>query len=137
MVFNKITNNKIEIEKKSGIPASYMLGQVISFFLLPLYTRYLTPDDYGVIAMLGILSVLQVPRRSAWLTLGAGLALLGLLGTSARADLLAHLFGFASGVAEGWALRRLAPPRRSLLQPAIALLAALPIVLAWWRALAA
>jgi len=91
----------------------------------------------AVFGALGTLSVLQVPRRSAWLTLGAGVALLGLLGTSARADLLAHLFGFAAGVAEGLALRRLAPPRRSLLQPAIALLAALPIVLAWWRALAA
>jgi rhomboid protease GluP len=91
----------------------------------------------AVFGALGTLSALQVPRRSAWLTLGAGVALLGLLGTSARADLVAHLLGFSAGVAEGLALRRLAPPRRSLLQPAIALLAALPIVLAWWRALAA
>jgi hypothetical protein len=63
-------------------------------------------------------------------------ALLGLLGTGARADLLAHLFGFAIGVTEGFAVRRMAPPRRSLRQPALALLAVAPIVLAWWRAMA-
>jgi len=90
----------------------------------------------AVFGALGTLSALQVPRRSAWLTLGAGVALLGLLGTGARADLLAHLFGFAVGVAEGLAVRRRMPPRRSLLQPALALLAALPVILAWWRALA-
>jgi membrane associated rhomboid family serine protease len=90
----------------------------------------------AVFGALGTLSALQVPRRSAWLTLGAGGALLGLLGTGARADLLAHLFGFAAGVTEGLAVRRMAPPRRSLLQPAIALLAVAPIGLAWWRALA-
>jgi hypothetical protein len=63
-------------------------------------------------------------------------ALLGFLGTGARADLLAHLFGFTAGVAEGLAVRRMTPPRRSLRQPAIALLAVTPVALAWWRALA-
>ncbi len=90
----------------------------------------------AVFGALGTLSALQVPRRRAWLTLGVGVALLGLLGTGERADLLAHLFGFAVGVTEGLAVRRMAPPRRSLRQPAIALLALTPIVLAWWRALA-
>jgi rhomboid protease GluP len=90
----------------------------------------------AVFGVLGTLSALQAPRRGAWVTLGAGVALLGLLGTGARADLLAHLFGFAVGVAEGLAVRRMMPPRRSLLQPALALLATVPIVLAWWRALA-
>jgi rhomboid protease GluP len=89
----------------------------------------------AVFGALGTLSALQVPRRSAWLTLGVGVALLGLLGTSARADLLAHLLGFAVGVAEGLAVRRMTPPRRSVLQPAIALLAFAPVALAWWRAL--
>jgi membrane associated rhomboid family serine protease len=89
----------------------------------------------AVFGALGTLSALQVPRRSAWLTLGVGVALLGLLGTGARADLPAHLFGFAVGVTEGLAVRRMTPPRRSLRQPAIALLAVAPIVLAWWRAL--
>ncbi len=90
----------------------------------------------AVFAALGTLSALQVPHRSAWLTLGGGVALLGLLGTGERADLLAHLLGFVVGVAEGLAVRRMTPPRRSLLQPAVALLALTPIVLAWWRALA-
>jgi rhomboid protease GluP len=89
----------------------------------------------AVFGALGALSALQVPRRSAWLTLGGGVALLGLLGTGARADLPAHLFGFAVGVTEGLAARRMTPPRRSLRQPAIALLAFAPIVLAWWLAL--
>jgi membrane associated rhomboid family serine protease len=88
----------------------------------------------AVFGALGILSMLQVPRRSAWLTLGAGVALLGLLGTGARSDLLAHLFGFTFGLLEGLALRRMSPPRASLLQPAIALLAVLPIAFAWWTA---
>jgi rhomboid protease GluP len=90
----------------------------------------------AVFGALGTLSALQVPRRGAWLTLGAGVALLGFLGTGVRADLLAHLFGFAVGVAGGMAVRRMTPPRRSLLQPAIALLAVASIVLAWWRVLA-
>ena len=90
----------------------------------------------AVFGALGTLSALQVPRRSAWLTLGVGVALLGLLGTGERADLLAHLLGFAVGVTEGLAVRRMTPPRRSLLQPAIAILALAPVVLAWWRALA-
>jgi membrane associated rhomboid family serine protease len=89
----------------------------------------------AVFGALGTLSALQVPRRGAWLTLGVGVALLGLLGTGARADLPAHLFGFAVGVTEGLAVRRMTPPRRSLRQPAIALLAVAPVVLAWWQAL--
>ena len=90
----------------------------------------------AVFGVLGTLSALQAPRRGTWVTLGAGVALLGLLGTGARADLLAHLFGFAIGVTEGLAVRRMTPPRRSLRQPALALLAVAPIVLAWWRAMA-
>ncbi len=31
--------------------AGGMIGQVISFILLPVYTRYLTPEDYGILAM--------------------------------------------------------------------------------------
>ncbi len=90
----------------------------------------------AVFGALGTLSALQVPRRGAWLTLGVGVALLGFLGTGARADLLAHLLGFAAGVMLGLPFRRMAPPRRSLLQPAVALLAVAPVLLAWWRAFA-
>jgi rhomboid protease GluP len=90
----------------------------------------------AVFGALGTLSALQVPRRRAWLTLGVGVALLGFLGTGARADLLAHAFGFAAGATEGSAVRRMKPPRRSPLQPAIALAAVAPIAIAWWLALA-
>jgi len=90
----------------------------------------------AVFGALGVLSALQVPRRRAWLTLGVGVALLGMLGTGAHTDLLAHLLGFATGVAEGLACRRLRPPSRSICQPGLALLAAAPMALSWWRALA-
>jgi membrane associated rhomboid family serine protease len=90
----------------------------------------------AVFGALGTLSALQVPQRGAWLTLGAGVALLGLLGTGAQSDLLAHLAGFAAGVAEGLAARRMWPPRRSLTQAVLALLAIVPVGLAWWGTLA-
>jgi membrane associated rhomboid family serine protease len=78
-------------------------------------------------------ALVRSPSRrpgAAWLTLGAGVALLGLLGTGERSDLFAHLFGFAAGVAQGLALRRAAPPRRSPAQPVLALAAAAPLA-AW------
>jgi O-antigen/teichoic acid export membrane protein len=37
------------------------LGQLISFVLLPFYTRALSPYDYGVLAMLGILTTVTAP----------------------------------------------------------------------------
>jgi len=89
----------------------------------------------AVFGALGALSALEVPRRRAWMTLAMGAALLGILGTGARADLLAHLAGFAAGAAGGASLRRARPPRRSPWQPALALAAAAPLALAWWRAL--
>jgi membrane associated rhomboid family serine protease len=39
--------------------------------------------------------------RRAWLPMAAGLALLGFVGASPNADLLAHLFGFGCGLAIG------------------------------------
>lgn len=35
---------------------SKILGQLISFFLIPLYTSYLSPDDYGILSIIGITS---------------------------------------------------------------------------------
>jgi rhomboid protease GluP len=90
-----------------------------------------------VFGAVGVLSALQVPGRRAWLTLGAGVALLGLLGTGQRADLFGHLFGFLAGVMEGLALRRASPPRRSPLQPALAAAAIAPLAGGWWWALTA
>ena len=90
----------------------------------------------AVFGALGILSAMQAPGRRAWLTLGAGVALLGFLGTGARADLIAHLFGFLCGALQGLLLRRRKPPPRSRAQPLVASLALVPIVAAWVRALA-
>jgi len=42
-------------------------------------------------------------RFQIWLPLGAGLALLAFLGASTHTDILAHLFGFLSGVSLGFA----------------------------------
>ena len=36
-------------------------AQLIGFLLLPLYTKYLTPEDYGILAMLTIVTALFVP----------------------------------------------------------------------------
>ncbi|MEN8245901.1 MAG: rhomboid family intramembrane serine protease, partial [Thermodesulfobacteriota bacterium] len=63
----------------------------------------------AVFGALGILSAWQVMRRArkpeqrlkALMPLGAGLALLGFMGSSAHADILAHLFGFCSGITIG------------------------------------
>lgn len=45
--------------------AVYGIGQVlnrsIGFLLLPLFTAYLTPADYGIIALLGVISFLVLP----------------------------------------------------------------------------
>ena len=89
----------------------------------------------AVFGALGTLSALQAPGRRAWITLGAGVALLGFLGTGGKADLLAHLFGFVAGALQGALLRRVRPPRRSPLQPLLALAALGPLLWAWSRAL--
>jgi len=48
--------------------ASSVLRQIIAFFLLPIYTSYLTPEDYGITAMLGILVVLFIPLANLGMT---------------------------------------------------------------------
>ena len=65
----------------------------------------------AVFAVIGLLAALQVVRvrRQAWrhmlLPLGAGAALLALLGSEGeRTDLGAHLFGFVAGLGVGWPL---------------------------------
>jgi len=37
----------------------------------------------------------------AWLPLGGGLALLGILGSGEHSDIMAHLFGFVAGISLG------------------------------------
>lgn len=41
--------------------ASKLIAQVIGLLLLPVYTRYLSPADYGIAAMLGIFTALFAP----------------------------------------------------------------------------
>jgi membrane associated rhomboid family serine protease len=76
-------------------------------------------------------------RSAAWIPLGAGLALLAMLGTEGeRVDVGAHLFGLAAGVLLGIAAARV-PVRwlaRPLVQIAAALGAIAAIAGAWWRA---
>ena len=94
----------------------------------------------------GILAALQFAarrrrpwtRRRAWVAIGAGLALLGMLGTGAGTDIPAHLFGLlvggALGTAAAFALGR---PPRPFVQWALALAAAAFVAGSWWLALAA
>ncbi|HWE23049.1 MAG TPA: rhomboid family intramembrane serine protease, partial [Myxococcales bacterium] len=90
----------------------------------------------AVFGTLGALAMLQAigRRRMVLLAVGAGAALLGLLGTGKNADLLAHLFGFAAGGLLGVTARRLAliPPRRTFLQPLLAL-GTLAVLTVCWR----
>lgn len=45
-----------------------MLSKVIGFLLLPLYTTYLTPADYGVVSMLAFVYLFFVPMASMGVT---------------------------------------------------------------------
>ncbi len=74
---------------------------------------------FGAVGLLCSLGIawrrrLGWPRRRSWLPLGAGLALLAMLGTSGqRVDLWSHLFGFLAGGLLGFAVVSfvLRPPR--------------------------
>jgi membrane associated rhomboid family serine protease len=76
---------------------------------------------FGGIGALAAVRVVQhwqgapVSAWRAWAPLAAGIALLGMLGSSTRSDVLAHLFGFAAGVGLGGALAWLRP--RPLARP--------------------
>lgn len=48
--------------------ASNFLGKVIGFLLLPLYTSYLTPYDYGIVAMLAFVPIFFGPLASMGIT---------------------------------------------------------------------
>ena len=51
-----VLRNKLkDIAKDSSVYGiSKVIGQAISFFLIPLYTSYLSPDDYGVLSIIGL-----------------------------------------------------------------------------------
>ncbi|OJJ18248.1 hypothetical protein BKI52_25840 [marine bacterium AO1-C] len=56
---------KKQVTKLFKGTAIYGLGSIankfLSFFLLPIFTAYLTPSDYGIIAMLGFITFLASP----------------------------------------------------------------------------
>jgi membrane associated rhomboid family serine protease len=93
----------------------------------------------AVFGALGALTALQTlsRRRRGWITIGAGVALLAMMGTGEHSDLLAHLFGFLSGAALGLCagLLQKEAPQRSWRQPALALAALAPLAAAWALAL--
>ena len=83
----------------------------------------------GIGALVGLAIVRG--RRQAWIPLAAGVALLGMLGTSERADLRAHVLGFVAGVATGLPLAPLPPIRSRPIQWLLALGAVAAIVGCW------
>ncbi len=93
----------------------------------------------GILAALQFVARRRRPwsRRTAWVALGAGLALLAMLGTGAGTDILAHLFGLlaggALGVAAARTLRRPPPPS---VQRWLAAAGAAFVAGCWWIALA-
>lgn len=75
-------------------------------------------------------------RRTGWVVVGASLALLGMLGTGERADILAHLFGLLAGGALGvGAARTLRRAPGPSVQWPLAMAAAAVVVGSWWMAL--
>ena len=97
----------------------------------------------AVFGALGILSAWQMLRRveqsgrrlKALMPLGAGLALLGFMGSSVHADILAHLFGFLSGLAIGGLYRATIQEQLGIKFQAPALaLAGIIILRAWMGA---
>lgn len=57
-----VINDIKRISKNSlGFTLGALLTQAVTFFLLPIYTRYLTPADYGIISLAAVLySVLSI-----------------------------------------------------------------------------
>jgi membrane associated rhomboid family serine protease len=96
----------------------------------------------AVFGALGILCVQQFLRRKmrdgttekmkAWIPFAGGLALLGLLGTGERADLMAHLFGFLAGIGLGGLSANLATKPLTQQQQKLSLVAAVAIVVVAW-----
>lgn len=99
---------------------------------------------FGALGALGGIRAVQrhmgaaVSRSRTWAPFAAALGLLGMLGSSARSDVIAHLFGFLLGAALGAALTRAAPrPFGPRTQVALAGWAALALLGAWVVALRA
>ncbi|MFN8644984.1 MAG: rhomboid family intramembrane serine protease, partial [Candidatus Binatia bacterium] len=101
----------------------------------------------AIFGALGALAAVRVVQRhagaavsawGAWAPFAAALGLLAMLGSSARSDVLAHLFGFTAGLALGGALEALHPrPFAPRLQAVLVVAAALVVLACWAVALRA
>ncbi len=96
----------------------------------------------AVFSAVGILSAFRFVRlikekgfhMKAFLPVGAGLALLGLLGSSEHSDITAHLLGFSSGILLGsWYAWIVRPPLQAWIQTACLTAAVLIVALSWYR----
>jgi membrane associated rhomboid family serine protease len=95
---------------------------------------------FGAVGLLAADALVQrrVPRGGRLAPLAAGLGIFAMLGTSERADLWAHFFGLAAGVALGVPLARALPRRPAARWQALSGAAAVALVAgAWWLALRA
>ena len=70
----------------------YGLGQILSrfigFLLLPLFTSYLTPQDYGIIAILGIMNLVVISLFSFGFNVATGLCYFDSDDTQRKAETL-------------------------------------------------
>jgi membrane associated rhomboid family serine protease len=79
---------------------------------------------------------IAISRWRMWAPVGAGLALLGFLGTSPESDILAHLFGFVAGMALAFpAMRAIAVRDSGVIQAALSVAALALVIGCWLRAL--
>jgi membrane associated rhomboid family serine protease len=94
----------------------------------------------GLLAVFGFVARFRdrIARGRAWLVLGAGVALLALLGAGERSDVLAHLLGLGTGALLGAIVSRTRPATarvRPLFEIAYAGVAMAIFALAWAAAL--
>jgi membrane associated rhomboid family serine protease len=75
-------------------------------------------------------------RMKAWVPLGGGLALLGILGSGAHVDVTAHLFGFMAGLILGILYARFVEQRPARIYQIGSLLVVLSLLtMSWMMAL--
>lgn len=93
----------------------------------------------GILAAYQFIKKYRLPgqRMKAWLPLGGGLALLGILGSGQHVDVMAHLLGFVAGIVLGtlYALYVKRPASRTY-QVCCLLLALGIVVISWMRVIA-
>lgn len=93
---------------------------------------------FGAVGILAGLRFMRTFHERGWhvsalLPLGAGLALLGLLGSSAHSDITAHLFGYVAGLCSALIYARLSPaPPREKIQHLFLVITSALVMAAWF-----